>query len=223
MTDQLGVFAKYWEPGRVKTRLAATLGDQAAAEVHLALLACVLEQLQGAATRCVLCVSPPDRQADFVPLAASLGWTVTTQAEGDLGTRMASYFHEAFEHGMGRVVLVGSDCPMISPRLTNEAFDYLNESVVVLGPSEDGGYYLVGARDSVPPIFDEMEWSTPQVLRRTLDRLSHVGLSSKLLPEGYDIDEAADLLRLRSLLAHEDLSEEPALVRLRDELDRIVG
>jgi rSAM/selenodomain-associated transferase 1 len=199
----LGMFGKQPAPGRVKTRLAAGLGNDAAAAVHEAMLFDTLEtwsseSVLNAGGRRVLVYAPADAGPWFdarVPEPFAL----QPQAEGDLGARMREFFAGEFAEGATRVVLIGSDSPTLDPTIVITAFLCLEGRDVVIGPSTDGGYYLVGARGSVPPIFEGISWSTPSVLNQTIDRLKDTGLSLAVLPPWYDVDTPDDW---RTLAGH---------------------
>lgn len=193
----LGIFGKKPEPGRVKTRLAAGLGAGFAAEAHAAMLFDALDAWSSGATlapggRRVLVFDPPDAGPWFderTPAAFAL----QPQSPGDLGRRMHEFFAGEFDDGASMVVLLGSDSPTLDPSHVVSAFLCLQQGRdVVLGPSTDGGYYLVGARPPVPPIFDGIAWSTPNVLGQTIARLGEAGRSLAVLPPWYDIDTPDD-------------------------------
>jgi rSAM/selenodomain-associated transferase 1 len=127
------------------------------------------------------------------------------QGEGDLGRRMGRVMARA-EQG-GPVVLIGADTPDVPVEYVAMAFDSLAGAPVVLGPSRDGGYYLIGMRTPSPDIFDiDAAWSSPRVLGATLARVEQLGLASFLLPAWEDVDDAASLSRL-ALRLREELSE----------------
>jgi rSAM/selenodomain-associated transferase 1 len=202
----LGVFAKYWAAGDVKTRLAATIGAQTAADFYRACLFTTLARLQDVGDRRVLAISPPERLPDFTSFAPQT-WHIVPQASGDLGHRMHCFFHEGFASGATRMVLIGSDSPTIPRSYLQLAFTYLQRYPLVLGPANDGGYYLVGAAGRVPSIFDDIAWSTADVWRQTMHRLEQQQLPFAVLPEWYDVDEAEDMQRLYeelSLNVHQD-------------------
>lgn len=192
----LGIFARQPEPGRVKTRLGAAIGAYQAARAYEAMLLDVLDgwgsnQWLAPGGRRVVVFDPPGAGPWFderVPAALGL----QAQVEGDLGVRMAAFFAGEFEDGAEKVVLIGSDSPTLDPTLVISAFLCLEEKDVVLGPSTDGGYYLLGAKGRVPPIFEGVEWSGPGVLRRTVERLTAAGMSLAVLPPWYDVDEPTD-------------------------------
>ncbi|MEX0820115.1 MAG: TIGR04282 family arsenosugar biosynthesis glycosyltransferase [Pirellulaceae bacterium] len=204
--NDLGIFAKYWEPGRVKTRLAATLGTEAASQLYRQFVATLVRRFARAADRRILCFAPPDRAEPFAALAGT-NWIAKPQATGDLGARMASFFDACFQDGAERVVLIGSDSPTLPMENVEAAFRLLHETDVVLGPTDDGGYYLVGASRNVPGIFAGIAWSTPLVWEQTVARIGQLQLSYESLPQWYDVDELPDLERLRdelSRLPHAD-------------------
>jgi len=216
------MFAKFWQPGTVKTRLAETIGSEAAAAVYREFLRTLLVRFASIATSRELVFTPGDRQAEFRSLAPP-AWQLEEQGTGDLGQRMARFFERAFASGRSSVVLIGSDSPTLPASYVGQAFDALAHQAVVLGPSEDGGYYLVGARgDRVPPIFFDMHWSTEQVLRQTIARLEQHNIQHALLPTWYDVDSEADLRRLDDELT-QLTSEDPSWATLRRQAGNALG
>lgn len=196
-SQRLGVFAKYWEPGKVKTRLAASLGDVKAARIYQAFVAATIARLNAVAASRILAYSPADEQTHAAFEAANMGdWSIIPQSSGNLGQRMANYFDQQFQAGAERVVLLGTDSPNVPLVEVHEAFEHLKTDDVVLGPTEDGGYYLVGAARRTPRIFDNIPWSTSEVWPATLARLRQSGVSYAALDPWYDVDEVFDLHRL---------------------------
>jgi uncharacterized protein len=206
--DQLVVFAKYWQPGSVKTRLAAGIGDQPACRVYRAFLKCLLAQLGSLADRHVLAFWPEPRRAAFARLAGP-AWTVEPQQGNNLGQRMSRHLAAALAAGAARVVLIGSDAPTLPPQLVQEAFRRLRTVPVVLGPAADGGYYLVGVAGTVPPIFTDIAWSTADVWEQTVARLHAAACPFATLDPWYDVDTVADLVRLRDELTAPPRTEAP--------------
>lgn len=215
--DQFGIFAKYWEPGQVKSRLAAGIGAVAAARIYRAFLETLLVRFQGVAQRCVLAFTPEGRRPAFDRLITS-AWELEPQRGDDLGKRMERYFRQAFQRGAQRVVLIGSDSPTLPRPFVETAFQRLADHDVVLGPSHDGGYYLIGAAGGVPAIFDNVAWGSDRVWSQTLAHLEADGSDYAVLPEWYDVDERDDLERLRRELAASDLRDE-ALDWLAEEVE----
>ena len=194
------MFAKHWQPGTVKTRLAASIGNEAAAALHRHFVQTLLDRFQNIADRHILCFTPADSADSFRQL--NLGcWTLEPQASGDLGSRMQHYFSAALAvPDSPRIVLIGSDSPDLPLEYLAEAFDKLYDVPVVLGPTDDGGYYLIGLSDKVPPIFDNIPWSTPEVWSQTVARLADAKIPYHTLPQWYDVDDLTGLRRLHDTL-----------------------
>jgi rSAM/selenodomain-associated transferase 1 len=192
---ELGVFAKYWEPGRVKTRLARHIGDPAAREIYRAFLRCIAERFGNVADGRRFVVTPANRRQDIELFLSDNRWQVSTQVDGDLGRRMQAYFEQTLAT-CGSAVLLGSDSPNLPRDILSDAFDLLKQYQVVAGPAEDGGYYLIGVAGSVPEVFHEIDWSTDRVWEQTRRHLTEANVRFALLPVWYDIDTAVDLGRL---------------------------
>jgi len=217
----LGLFAKYWQPGQVKTRLAAAVGSEQAAAIYRQFVHTLLARLTPIAEDRLLAFAPSHRAAEFAAILPNR-WRLQPQAGGDLGQRMQNYFANRFAEGFRRVVLLGTDSPNLPLEFITKALAELETHQVVLGPTEDGGYYLVGAQGmvgaqgpTVPLIFTDIAWSTPHVWRQTIAAMQQTGTSFAVLPTWYDVDEADDYLRLL-----EDLtgSREPLLRKLHAQL-----
>lgn len=192
---RLIIFARAPERGRVKTRLAAELGDTAALEIYRWLGERTLEA--ACATRaCELEVryTPPGSEESIVQwLGAEL--QMRPQSNGDLGERMRSAIGEALREGVEHIVVVGTDCPTLDSKLIEQAFDELTRADVVLGPALDGGYYLIATRGDHVALFQDIPWSASDTLRRTVDAAKSVGLRVCLLETRGDIDTADDWRR----------------------------
>jgi rSAM/selenodomain-associated transferase 1 len=215
MTDLcLGLFANYCQPGLVKTRLAMQIGAERAATVYYQFVTTLLQRLGDCGEQRILAYAPSERGSQFATILPD-GWQLQSQADGDLGLRMKSFFEQRFAAGCQRVVLLGSDSPNVPLEYVSQAFDLLRQHDVVLGPTEDGGYWLVGAAGNVPNIFAAIPWSTPQVWSATLAAIGAAGLSHAAVPTWYDVDQQNDLSRLISDLQQHP-GREPPLDRLRD-------
>lgn len=123
------------------------------------------------------------------------------QVDGDLGARMSAAIDAAFVEGCARVVVIGTDTPHIRVAALEAAFDALTRVDCVIGPAQDGGYWLIGLRARRPELLTGIEWSTPRVLQQTLERVRALDLASELLAPDFDVDGAADLSRLRDSIA----------------------
>lgn len=186
------VFAKNPEPGRVKTRLAAEIGEEEAARLYRRLGRRVVDQLRGGDYRLVVCYDPPGAGEEIVHWLDGEELDLRPQAEGELGVRLEAAFGDAFRESR-RVCVVGTDAPGVDRSLVEEAFRALDTADVVLGPAEDGGYYLMALSQPAPALFREIPWSTSAVLETTEARAREAGLTVARLRTLSDVDTAADL------------------------------
>ena len=188
--DSLLIFARNPVYGKVKTRLAATIGNDKALLIYQKLVehtAAVTKSIN--TTRTVY-------YSDFI--AAGDAWDnsflKTVQRGADLGERMSNAFRDALEYGTNKAVIIGTDCYDLTSTIIADAFSELSNFDIVIGPALDGGYYLLGMNTHHPSLFDNMEWSTEAVLLETLTRCGDLDLRYFLLPVLSDIDEEKDLL-----------------------------
>jgi rSAM/selenodomain-associated transferase 1 len=193
----LGLFAKWPQPGAVKTRLGGP--REWGARVARAFLLDTMARLARVATRRVLVFAPAEARGDFAELAGT--WELEAQAEGDLGRRIERFIHGQIAGGARRVVVVGTDSPTLPVAYVEEAFAVLEEADVVLGPATDGGYYLLGCGPRLPPIFDGVAWSSDRVLAQTVERLRDPAWRLALLPPWYDVDTPGDWAMLKGHVA----------------------
>ena len=181
------VFVKNLKLGKVKTRLAKTIGNQAAFEVYYELVK-ITEQV----TQTI----PIDKHIYFSDLVIEDKWSneyKTVQQGNDLGERMKNAFKKGFEKGYERIVLIGSDLPDISYKIIKEGIDLLNEFDVVFGPAKDGGYYLIGLTKMHNFIFENKPWSQQNLMEETLKELSIQNIAYSTLSTLNDIDTIDDL------------------------------
>ena len=204
--ELLGLFAKFWEPGAVKTRLAASLGNAAASSLYRQFVITLLTRFRDVADCRQLAYWPPQQMQAFVSLAGE-HWEVCPQINGDLGRRMSHFFEGAFSGGARRVVLIGSDSPTLPRNHIAQAFESLKKYPLVLGSTPDGGYYLIGATPPVPRIFDHISWSSASVWDETVALIDRENLTFTELPEWFDVDELDDLTRLRKELTQHDATD----------------
>ena len=204
----LGLMCKPPRPGESKTRLAATIGAAAAARLSRAFLEDCAGAALAAARSCRLETIAFYRPADAADeLGAILGpaWPLRHADAGDLGATMLDILHGLLLRCPGGAMVMGADIPMIAAEAIAAAAHVLrqgDERSVVIIPSNDGGYCLIGVRSAAAaaPLFAPMAWSTSGVLEETLHRAQLAGLDPHLLPAERDIDEAADLDWLRAEL-----------------------
>jgi hypothetical protein len=209
------VFLKYPAAGKVKTRLAASIGPERAAEFYREWVGLVLDRLQPlrGSVRIIGCY-------DGAPQAAFAPWNPLVdewwpQPAGDLGARLQSAF-ETWQAGDGRIAAIGTDCLDVDSALMQSAFAALEGADVVFGPTVDGGYYLVGAARRFPGIFDGIPWSTSDTLTAHIALCRQHGWSVDFLPTLRDIDTWEDWLeydqhrRVRSVRAASEICDLPS-------------
>lgn len=202
MHTVLAIFVKHPRPGQVKTRLAADLGAQPAADLYAAFQADLAGRFRKLGDRQLLCFSPnhPVSAAYFSDLADG-NYDLWPQPSGDLGVRLAAFFDEQFANGAERVVVIGSDSPTLPVDFIERAFERLTTHDVVLGPATDGGYYLLGQSRAAHPLFRGIDWSSSRVLEQTVAYIQADRLRLSLLSPWYDVDTIDDLDLLRGHMA----------------------
>ncbi len=225
MSAALIVFAKPPVPGRVKTRLTPPLSPEDAARLYGAFLQDALDQYQdlGVTLRLYLAFDDslpgtgiPAQHGDMYP--QWVGENVFRQKGEDLGERMRRAFEETFAAGHRRAILIGTDHPTLPSAWIKEGFSLLEgRGAVVLGPTGDGGFYLIGMNESFSQVFEGMTYSHETVFEQTAARVASCGASLQTLPEWYDVDTFDDLKRLAA-----DMREEKAgAIRTRTMLQRL--
>lgn len=198
----LVIYARMPEPGKVKTRLAADIGGGKALEMyHLFLDETMRIALSVNHATARIDYTPASRQAFEFFSAAFPGILFFAQQGDDLGERLIHSFADAFMKGFQKVCLIGSDLPDLPAAYISQGFKSLDQCDVVLGPSEDGGYYLVGLRIPVPELFENMPWREANLLQKTLERAAGLGLNAAELPPWRDVDDSGDLEALRHRLS----------------------
>lgn len=194
-SQTLILFTRYPEPGATKTRLIPALGPLGAAGVQR----WMTERTMGVAQAfCRRHATPLELHFAGGGEGAMREWlgphTFTPQVGSSVGERMAHSFHHAFQAGVERVVIIGTDCPGLTVELLDQAFAALRDCDLVLGPAKDGGYYLIGLTEARPSLFVDIDWGTSSVLNQTLARAN--SLTLRQLPPLHDIDRPEDLAHL---------------------------
>jgi rSAM/selenodomain-associated transferase 1 len=201
------MFCKSSQPGYAKTRWGAVIGYELAARASALFQATLARRFGRMADVRTMMYTPGERRAEFEALAGG-EWRLCPQVAGDLGQRLTSAANQLARDGE-RLVFIGSDSPDLPASYLITAFATLQSQDVVIGPSSDGGYYLIGMRTAYHSIFAGIPWSTPQVLDATRCRLREAGIGFELLPEWYDVDDETGWQRFIGGLGRPD-SEIPA-------------
>ncbi len=193
---RVAVFAKAPVAGRVKTRLAASVGDEAAAALHERLtLQAIATAFASGMGPVELGCAPGTDHPFFARCERELGVELHAQAGADLGARMENAFAHAFASRRG-LVLIGADCPALTPGHLAEAALAVAAGEAALSPAEDGGYVLVALARPVPRLFDGIGWGGDGVMAATRERLAASGMAWRELETLWDVDRPEDLARL---------------------------
>ena len=211
------VFAKIPEPGRVKTRLTTLLSPEWAASLYESFLLDAVELYSELEVDVRLYFTVP---SEGVPQKYALPYVRLFEQRGKgLGARMAAAFAETFVRGYEQVVIIGTDHPTLPLAFIQQAYTHLEDPyAITIGPSEDGGYYLLGMNEFYPQLFRGMTYSHDQVFNDTLTRASQLPAQLSVLPEWYDVDTPGSLEKLI-----QELDEAPmALVRTRERVRLLV-
>ncbi|MFA7346351.1 MAG: TIGR04282 family arsenosugar biosynthesis glycosyltransferase [Desulfurivibrionaceae bacterium] len=192
---RLILFTRYPEPGRTKTRLIPALGAEGAAALQQRMSEAIVSQMAQFAgqypVRLEIRYAGGNQQAVETWLAGDI--PCLDQGEGDLGDRLRRTFVQAFAQGSHQVVVIGADCPRLTPALFARAFGALASRDLVLGPAMDGGYYLIGLTQPAPGLFTDIPWGSGEVLAATLKQARGLNLSTHLLEPLADVDRPEDL------------------------------
>ncbi len=195
MSNALIVVAKRPMPGQTKTRLCPPLSPDEAAQLYECFLLDTLDLMRCVKdARPIIAYLPEDADDYFRCLAP--GFDLMPQQGDDLGERLDNAFTRCLSHGFEQVVIMDSDSPTLPAEFLARAFSALQTADVVLGPCDDGGYYLIGLKRPAPRLLREVRMSTPTVARDTLALAAEAGLTVSQLPTWYDVDTAAELDRL---------------------------
>lgn len=192
------LFLKAPRQGTVKTRLAKTLGKKSAQNIYRQLVEHQLASLPGDADL-EIHFAPADAENEFKTWLGPDRLYIP-QCEGDLGDRLSWAVHNAFNQGAGRVACIGADCPGLTADQFHEAENHLQSADVVVGPTIDGGYYLIAMNTYHPELFLDIPWSTSRTLEITLDKAERAHLRVHTLKTLEDVDHESDWVRLRSLI-----------------------
>jgi uncharacterized protein len=195
IVNRLILFTRYPEPGKTKTRLIPTLGPDGAADLQRKMTEQIIRWARKLKKKTAISLEIRYEGGSRQLMQEWLGVDIPCrpQGDGDLGLRMNTAFLQAFQSGIKRAVLIGTDCPEINPGFIQTAFQALKENEIVLGPATDGGYYLIALKRTQPQLFQDIPWGTGEVLQKTLQASQVLHLKAFLLPRLTDIDRPEDL------------------------------
>ncbi|MGC8660530.1 MAG: TIGR04282 family arsenosugar biosynthesis glycosyltransferase [Desulfomonilaceae bacterium] len=198
MSSRIIVFTKYPNPGATKTRLIQLLGAQGSATLHARLTEEVVTVVRLFSETCNVPMEIRYYGGSPALMSQWLGDDLAyrTQEGIDIGMKMHVAFQEAFEEGCTRVVLLGTDIFGMSVAILKASLDLLNDHDLVLGPANDGGYYLVGLREPRPEIFENISWGSGNVLTETLQSARAIGLNIQFVQALDDVDRPEDIAKL---------------------------
>ncbi len=203
MSACLIVFAKDPIPGRVKTRLIPRITPDEAAKLYKAFTLDIISNARklkrNSVNNVTVAYTPIGAEKAFRKLVKQ-PTNFLPQKGKNLGERMKNAFKQSFADGAKRVVIIGTDSPTLPVSYIQKAFDILKKIPVVIGPTFDGGYYLIGLSRQNDDIFDGVEWGTSRVFGQTLTRIKSLNTQVYVLPPWYDVDTSEDLEFLRSHL-----------------------
>lgn len=205
MKQTLLIFTKNAIYGQVKTRLAATVGNDKALQIYQKLLRYTAVVTNDIPVEKIVFYATNITNQDVWDNKV---YKKHMQLGNDLGERMQSALNYAFEHGSTEVIIIGSDCFEITADIINNAFDSLKNYEIVIGPATDGGYYLLGMKQPTPQFFKQINWSTNEVLATTIGICNSLNFSFYLMPELSDIDTEEDLKNQKTFINYRALQND---------------
>jgi hypothetical protein len=191
------IMAKVPAAGEVKTRMQPFLTPTQSAELAFCLLQDTISKAESLKNQLIIAYSPMERR-DFFNGFSQHNLTLVPQYGQDLGERMFHTFEFAFEQNLDSAVMIGTDSPTFPPELITQAFEHLENSAdIVLAPTEDGGFYLIGLKTLKKEIFENVQWSSPETFSQTKENIARQNLSLREIQAWYDVDTIEDLRRLK--------------------------
>jgi len=190
-------FVKYPEKGHVKTRLAKDFGEEQTCELYGCFVLDILEKINTLSSDIVICFDPLSKKQDFKDWLGA-DKTYYSQEGGSLGDRLGNAFQFVWNQGYNRAIVLGSDSPDLPLDILSDAFQKLEQEHAVIGPTSDGGYYLLGFQKTSydSDIFKNITWSTEHVFEQTMEIFNKKNKNVHILPEWYDVDVIDDVKTL---------------------------
>jgi hypothetical protein len=194
MNNHILVFIKYPQKGLVKSRLAADMDETAVIELYRCFVLDTLDALKNVNAQIWICYWPRDFKTKFINWLGT-GYGYIPQNGKDLGERLKYCFRKVFQHDARGALVIGSDSPDITEDIIRSAFSYLENHDAVIGPTFDGGYYLLGFRQKtfLPEVFEDILWSTPKVFSKTIQIISNHNKKYFVLEKRHDVDTIEDV------------------------------
>ena len=194
MNNNILLFVKYPKNGRVKTRLAKSIGDTAAVSMYKSFVEDILSSLKGINAHIWICYHPENTRDDMAVWLGSRYDYVLQKGE-NLGKRIQHCFNISINNGFDKTIVLASDIPEISEKIINKAFEMLENNDTVIGPTYDGGYYLIGFNKKyyTSKIFDEISWGNSSVFEETLEKIVAYKLRYSVLDKIDDMDTIDDI------------------------------
>jgi len=198
--NNLIIFLKYPEKGKVKTRLAKDIGNEKALLIYKKLVSKLLNQIDSNNYDISIYFYPESKKNEVKKWINLPEIKHLAQSGDDLGIRMLNAFKDSISLKYAKTVIIGTDCLEINNNIISKSFYLLDDSDLVLGPATDGGYYLIGIKAVVETIFQDIHWSTEKVLKQTINKAKEIKLSYKFLDFLSDIDTLEDLNNYKYLI-----------------------
>lgn len=193
------IFVKYPQAGFVKTRLAKEIGKEKAARLYRLFVKAILARTNDANFTRFIFYSPLEKETQIRQWLNYPPYLYPQEGD-NLGKRLSNAFEFTFKRGAKKAVVIGTDSPTVGKETVIKAFEELEQNDCVIGPSTDGGYYLLGLSNFRREIFDNIEWDTDIVFRQTVNILKGLKLQLSFLDEDFDVDNSQDLIKLRNRL-----------------------
>ncbi len=196
MDSNLIVFVKYPDPGKVKTRIARVIGDEKAADLYSSLVYHIINKIATSDNfKISIAFTPRNKENLIKKWISKDGIDHFPQSGKTLGERISNSFDRSFSNGFQNTIVIGSDCIELDHKIIRTAFAHLDKgSDCVIGPTYDGGYYLIGLRyKNFPYIFEDIPWSSDSVFDETIKKINSLNIRCAVLKKLNDVDDVSDI------------------------------
>ncbi len=217
MQRALIIFVKYPQAGLVKSRLGKSIGNEKATQIYGCFVETLLSNLNEASYKIFIFYAPADREMEIKNWLGQK-YAFVAQSGNDLGERLLNAFEYVFNTGAKQAVVIGTDSPLIERKNILNAFSRLDEKDCVIGPTYDGGYYLLGLNCVQAELFTIEEYSTDRVFENTMEKAQNLGLNVQVLEKCLDVDTVDDLNILKKELEKSSFHNIISYNELRDKI-----